>query len=60
MPPDLITVAELKARLGPEEGEIERLWTLAEEATYSDHEHGTTDYSHWIRLIRSQLTDGRA
>jgi hypothetical protein len=59
MSPDQITVAELKARLGPAGEDIERLCALADEAKYSDYEPGSTDFQRWLRLIRGQLTGER-
>ncbi len=59
MSPDQITVAELKARLGPAGEDIERLCALADEAKYSDYEPGSTDFQRWLRLIRAQLTGAR-
>jgi hypothetical protein len=59
MSPDQITVAELKARLGPAGEDIERLCALADEAKYSDYEPGSTDFQRWLRLIRRQLTGER-
>ena len=60
MSPDQITVAELKARLGPAGEDIERLCELADEAKYSDYEPGSTDFPRWLRLIRGQLTGEKA
>jgi hypothetical protein len=57
--PDQITVAEMKARLGPAGEDIERLCALADEAKYSDYEPGSTDFQRWLRLIRGQLTGER-
>ena len=54
--PDQITVAQLKARLGPAGEDIERLCALADEAKYSDYEPASTDFQRWLRLIRGQLT----
>ena len=59
MAPDQITVAELKARLGPAGEDIERLCALADEAKYSDYEPGSTDFQRWLRLIRGQLAGER-
>jgi BatD DUF11 like domain len=56
MSPDQITVTELKARLGSEGADIERLCALADEAKYSDHKLESTDFQPWLRLIRNQLT----
>jgi hypothetical protein len=56
---DRITVAELKARLGPAGEDIERLCALADEAKYSDYESGSTDFQRWLRLIRGHLTGER-
>ena len=59
MSPDQITVAELKARLGPAGEDIERLCALADEAKYSDYDPASTDFQRWLRLIRGQLTGER-
>jgi hypothetical protein len=59
MSADQITVAQLKARLGPSGEDVERLWALADEAKYSDYAPGSTDFQHWLRLIRSQITGER-
>lgn len=56
--PDDVTVAELKSRLGADGEDVGRLFTLADEAKYSDHEPGTTDFQRWLGLIRGQLTSG--
>jgi hypothetical protein len=58
MSPDQITASELEARLGKANREIQRLFALADEAKYSDHEPGATDFQGWLRLVRSQLKDG--
>lgn len=55
MPADQITVAELRARLGTTGEDVERLFTIADEARYSDKRPDGTDFSHWLRLIRGQL-----
>jgi hypothetical protein len=54
--PDDVTVAELKSRLGAAGEDVSRLFTLADEAKYSDHEPGNTDFQRWLSLIRGQLT----
>jgi hypothetical protein len=59
MPADQITFAELKARLGRTGEDIERLLALADEARYSDHQPGGTDFQRWLRLIRGQLAGER-
>jgi hypothetical protein len=56
--PDDVTVAELKSRLGADGEDVGRLFTLADEAKYSNHEPGTTDFQRWLSLIRGQLTGG--
>jgi hypothetical protein len=56
MSPDQITVADLKARLGPAGEDVERLCALADEAKYSDYDPASTDFQRWLRLIRGQLT----
>jgi hypothetical protein len=58
VPPDQITFAELKSRLGTAGEDIERLFALADEAKYSDHEPGGTDFQRWLSLIRGQLIGG--
>jgi hypothetical protein len=45
----------VKSRLGAVGEDVERLFALADEAKYSDHKPGTTDFQHWIGLIRGQL-----
>jgi hypothetical protein len=59
MPADQITFAELKARLGTTGEDVERLFALAEEARYSDYQPATTDFQHWLGLIRGQLVGKR-
>jgi hypothetical protein len=59
LPPDQVTFAELKSRLGMPGEDIEQLFALADEAKYSDHEPGSTDFQRWLGLIRSQLTGER-
>ena len=59
LPPDQVTFAELKSRLGMPGEDIEQLFALADEAKYSDHEPGSTDFQRWLSLIRSQLTGER-
>src|SRR5882757_5401631 len=54
MAPDQITSADLKARLGAEGDDIERLWGLADEVKYSNFEPGSTDFQRWLELIRGQ------
>lgn len=59
MPPDQITSAELKARLGSAGEDVERLCALADEAKYSDYAPGNTDFEQWLELIRGQLAGVR-
>jgi hypothetical protein len=59
MPADQITAAELKARLGTTGEDLERLFALADEARYSDHHPGATDFQRWLSLIRGQLAGER-
>jgi hypothetical protein len=59
IPPDEMTTAELKGRLGPEGEDIERLFALADEAKYSNHEPGSADFQRWLKLVRRQLVGGR-
>jgi hypothetical protein len=59
VPADHVTLAELKSRLGTAGEDVERLFALADEAKYSDHEPGSTDFQRWLGLIRSQLTGER-
>jgi hypothetical protein len=53
--PDQITSAELRSRLGTVGEDVERLFALADEAKYSDHQPGSTDFRRWLNLIRGQL-----
>jgi hypothetical protein len=55
MSPDQITAADLHERLGAAGEDIERLFAIADEAKYSDHQPGSTDYQRWLGLIRGQL-----
>lgn len=55
---DQITGAELRARLGSTGEDIERLFAIADEARYADHQPGAADFQHWLRLIRRQLAGG--
>jgi hypothetical protein len=59
MSPDQITVAELRGRLGAAGEDIERLFAIADEAKYSDHQPGSADYQRWLGLVRGQLVGGR-
>jgi hypothetical protein len=59
IPADQITFAELKARLGATGEDIERLFSLADEANYSNDHPGGTDFQHWVRLIHAQLSGQR-
>ena len=59
MSAEQITFAELKARLGTAGPDIERLFTLADEAKYSDYKPGGEDFQRWRRLVRGQLAGER-
>jgi hypothetical protein len=59
VPPDRVTSAELKSRLGTAGEDVERLFALADEARYSAQRSGSTDFQRWLKLIRSQLTSER-
>ena len=59
VPPDQLTPAELKSRLGAAGEDVERLFALADESKYSDYEAAGTDFQRWLSLIRSQLTAER-
>ena len=59
MPPDQVTLAELKSRLGAAGEDVERLFALADEAKYSDYQPGSTDFQRWLGLIRAQLIGER-
>jgi oxygen tolerance protein BatD len=56
MPPDQISLSELKARLGTPGEDVARLFALADEAKYSDYQPGDSDLQRWLGLIRGQLT----
>jgi hypothetical protein len=55
MSTDQITSTELKARLGAEGEEIERLFALADEAQYSHQGAHGKDLQRWLRVVRRQL-----
>ena len=55
MPPDQVTLAEMKLRLGAAGEDVERLFALADEAKYSHYQPGSTDFQRWLGLIRAQL-----
>ncbi len=55
IPPDEITSADLKTRLGTAGEDIERLFALADEAKYSQYETGGMDLQRWLRLVRGEL-----
>lgn len=60
MAADQITGMELKARLGAASEDVERLFTIADEArysasSYSSSSSGDTDFQRWLRLVRSQF-----
>ena len=59
MPADQITIAELKARMGTPGEDLERLFAIADEAIYSDNQSASTNFQHWLSLIRGQLAGGR-
>jgi hypothetical protein len=59
MPADQITVADLRARLGATGEDLERLFAIADETRYSDHQSGGADFQRWISLIRGQLSSER-
>jgi hypothetical protein len=59
VPPDQVTPTELKSRLGAAGEDVQRLLALADEAKYSDHEPGNTDFPRWLSLLRGQLLGGR-
>ena len=58
LPADQITTEEFRARLGPAAADFERLWALADEAKYSKDQPGTTDFQHWLALIRAHVAAG--
>jgi hypothetical protein len=53
--PDQITPTELRARLGAAGEDVDRLFSLADEAKYSDYAPGATDFPRWLTLVRVQL-----
>jgi hypothetical protein len=55
VPPDQVTVAEMKLRLGAAGEDVERLFAIADEAKYSDYQPESTDFQRWLGLIRGQL-----
>jgi hypothetical protein len=59
MPANQITGVELRARLGATGEDVERLFTIAEEAKYSNAGSTGTDFQRWLNLVRSQLAGER-
>jgi hypothetical protein len=55
MPPDQITLTQLRARLGTAGADIELLFALADEVKYSPREPEGADFQRWLGLIRDQL-----
>jgi hypothetical protein len=55
MAPDQINSTELRIRLGTASEDIERLFALADEAKYSDHEPAAADLQRWLPLIQGHL-----
>jgi hypothetical protein len=60
MSPEQITAAELRGRLGTAGEDVERLFAIADEARYSDHEPGSADFQRWLGLVRGQIMGGSA
>jgi BatD DUF11 like domain len=58
--PDLITTADIEARLASEGEEIRQLFALADEANYSGRQLTTTDFERWIQVVRQRLSDEHA
>jgi hypothetical protein len=55
MTPEQINAATLRTQLGEASGDVERLWSLADEVKYSRYDPASTDFTHWLELIRGQL-----
>ena len=56
VPPDRVTAEEIRARLGSAGEDLERLWAIADEAKYSRYEPDSTNFQHWLTVVRSQVT----
>jgi len=55
--PDQVTAADMSSRLGRDGELIHRLFGLADEAKYSGHQPGRTDFVRWIRIVRRVLAE---
>lgn len=53
--PEQITADEFRTRLGAAGPNIDQLWTMAEEAKYSDYEPSAADFQRWTTIVRGQL-----
>lgn len=58
IPAGQMTSAELRARLGAANEDIDRLFRLADEARYSREAPAGADFQYWLRFIRRQLAGG--
>jgi hypothetical protein len=58
--PEQITVADIDARLGQDGHDIRQIFALADEANYSGLALEATDFQRWIRIVRHQITGGKA
>lgn len=56
-PPEHITIAEVDTRFeGDDKSGIRQIFTLADEANYSQDELTTADFDRWTQLIHRQIT----
>jgi hypothetical protein len=55
VPADRVSPEEFPGRLGPAGEDVAQLWALADETKYSRYEAGSTDFQHWLTLVRNQL-----
>jgi hypothetical protein len=58
-PPEQITIAELRTRMGARAEALEKLFTLADEMRYGSRPSGGVDYQHWLRVVRDHVTEGK-
>jgi hypothetical protein len=54
VPPEAITLEEVNTRLGPN-GEIARLFALADETAYAGIRLSPLDYQQWATFVKSHI-----
>jgi BatD DUF11 like domain len=53
--PEQVTCAEVDARFGDQDQDVQLLFALADEAKYSGHDLHATDFARWMQTVRRQL-----